>query len=128
MMPGNPLSVISWEDLEKLNQELCGESRYQHGRTSDGYDPAKALSTQRQSEKILGLAEVVETMRELHKLAPFLFLNGNTFAEMGTRMAGWFHKGTLTALERSAVGHHIAGVRIMDMRELREIFAEADKN
>jgi hypothetical protein len=52
-------------------------------------------------------------MRELHKLAPFLFLNGNTFAEMGARMAAWFHKGTLTAFQRSAVGHHIAGVRIM---------------
>ncbi|MEG3973663.1 hypothetical protein QT970_03445 [Microcoleus sp. herbarium8] len=122
----NPLTVIEWSDIEKLNGEICEKARYQHGRTSDGYEPAKQLFEERKGQAKLDLPDVVDTMRELHKLAPFLFLNGNTFSEMGTRMSGWFSNKPLSALQRSAVGHHIAGVRVLDRKELKAIFKDRD--
>lgn len=127
MIPKNPLGAISWNDLEKLNQELCEKGRYQHGKTSDGYIPAKELFENRQGKAKLDLADMVDTMRELHKLAPFLFLNGNTFSEMGTRLSGWFHSSPLSASQRSAVGHHIAGVRILEEKELKAIFRDKER-
>lgn len=52
-------------------------------------------------------------MREFHKRAPFLFFNGNTFADIGRRLTVALLAELPTARLRevtSAVAHYIAGV------------------
>lgn len=59
------------------------------------------------------LLGALELLRSFHRRAPFLFFNGNTFADFGRGMADALF-ADLVALRRrevvSAVGHYIAGV------------------
>ena len=60
----------------------------------------------------MGLDDAVDLCRRCHRLAPFCFYNGNTFAAIGrTLMQDILHK--LPPVEahtlRSVVGHYIAG-------------------
>ncbi len=54
------------------------------------------------------LLAVLDLLRSFHRRAPFLFFNGNTFADFGRRMADALF-ADLVALRRrevvSAVGH-----------------------
>lgn len=120
MTPKNPLTVISWEDIDQRNQKLCDRTGYQHGYTSDGFPVAVALFAKRQALDEMSLPLVVDTMRELHKAAPFLFLNGNTFAELGSYLVNFFYGAQLTPAQRSAVFHHIAGTEILSFEELEK--------
>ena len=61
-------------------------------------------------------------MREFHRKAPFLFFNGNTFAEVGRRTADVLLADVPTTRRRqatSAVAHYIAGV--LDRESMIEI-------
>lgn len=49
------------------------------GRTSDGYVPARELWGKSHGAPLTFL-QAADLCRECHRLAPFLFLNGNTFA------------------------------------------------
>lgn len=117
----NPLALIEWEDLEKRNAELCRKAGYQHGTTSDGYHSAKTLFSENKAKDALPLPEVVDLFRELHRRQPFLFLNGNTFADTGRDIVTWACE-SVNAEIRSRVGHHIAGTEILSMPELEKIF------
>lgn len=117
----NPLAAFGWDYVVTINQDLCKKSGYQHGTTSDGYDDAKAFFHAEASKPKMDMAAVTETLRLLHKKAPFLFLNGNTFATVGKTMLALVldnHSGKI----RSIVGHHIAGTEIMSKKELEEAF------
>ena len=111
----NPLKDLEWDGMEERNKMLCLKAGYQHGRTSDGYQPAKELFD-RERSKELDLAEAIEVLRQLHKAAPFLFLNGNTFSQIGRELMTWHGK---SAALRSIVGHHIAGTEVLDHDELK---------
>ena len=59
------------------------------------------------------LAEVFDFLRAFHRRAPFLFFNGNTFADSGRQLAVVLFADLPLARRRecvSAVGHYIAGV------------------
>jgi hypothetical protein len=59
------------------------------------------------------LAEAFDTLREFHKRAPFLFFNGNTFADIGRRLTVAVLSDLPTTRLRevtSATAHYIAGV------------------
>ena len=59
------------------------------------------------------LAEVFDFLRSFHRRAPFLFFNGNTFADSGRQLAAVLFADLPQARRRecvSAVGHYIAGV------------------
>jgi hypothetical protein len=61
----------------------------------------------------LTLAAAFDELRGFHRKAPFLFFNGNTFAEIGRQMANAvFHELPAVRLKElsSAVAHYIAGV------------------
>ena len=59
------------------------------------------------------LAEALDTLREFHKRAPFLFFNGNTFAAIGRELSYVIFGDLPTTRKRevgSATAHYIAGV------------------
>jgi hypothetical protein len=76
------------------------------------------------------LAETFDFLRSFHRRAPFLFFNGNTFADVGRQLTAVLFADLPPGRRRecvSAVGHYIAGVLDRDsltamVRELCEAF------
>jgi hypothetical protein len=101
----------SWKDLEEINSALCQAGGFQVGRTSDGYEPARAL-WEKACVTPLTFLQAADLCRQCHKLAPFLFLNGNTFASCArvamTPALQPFSYVDQT-FSRAALGHYIAG-------------------
>lgn len=59
------------------------------------------------------LAEAYDLLRRFHKLAPFLFFNGNTFAAIGRELSLALFSDLPAGRKRevsSATAHYIAGV------------------
>jgi hypothetical protein len=82
-----------------------------HKPTSDGHAPAHEL-WEGSRKRELTLREVLDICRQCHKLAPFCFYNGNTFAAIGrTLIQELLQKMPPVKAHgfRSVVGHYIAG-------------------
>ncbi len=74
------------------------------------------------------LAETFAFLRQMHRSAPFLFFNGNTFAEMGRQLSTALFADLRPILLRevsSATAHYIAGV--LDEDVLHQLIEEASK-
>ncbi len=100
-----------WETVVTINAGLCQEKQALHKPTADGYEPAKKLWEKSRGRE-LPLREVFELCRRCHKLAPFCFYNGNTFAAIGrTLIQDLLRKMPPMQAQslRSVVGHYIAG-------------------
>ncbi len=100
-----------WQTVVVINAGLCKEKKALHKTTSDGYEPAKKLWEQSRAREIT-LRETLQICRRCHKLAPFCFYNGNTFAAIGRTLIQDL-LGKMPAVKahtfRSVVGHYIAG-------------------
>ena len=100
-----------WQTVVTINAGLCKEKKALHKPTSDGYAPAQKL-WESAGQREQTLRETLDICRQCHKLAPFCFYNGNTFAAIGrTIVQDILH--TMSAVKahafRSVVGHYIAG-------------------
>ena len=65
----------------------------------------------------------------MHRAAPFLFFNGNTFAELGRQLSTALFADLSPVLLRevsSATAHYIAGV--LDRQSLHQLIEEAAPN
>ena len=100
-----------WQTVIAINAGLCKEKKALHKPTSDGYAPAQKL-WESAGKRELTLRETLDICRQCHKLAPFCFYNGNTFAAIGRTVI----QDILDKLPpmkahglRSVVGHYIAG-------------------
>jgi hypothetical protein len=74
------------------------------------------------------LAETFGFLRAMHRSAPFLFFNGNTFAEMGRQLSAVLFADLTPLLLRevsSATAHYIAGV--LDEDALHQLVAEVSR-
>jgi hypothetical protein len=78
----------------------------------------------------LPLAEVFDLLRDFHRSAPFLFLNGNTFSFIGRELTLALFSDLAPVRKRelaSAVAHYIAGVLDRDsMVSIVESLCESD--
>src|SRR5207248_7585476 len=72
----------SWDLVVSLNRGACARGSAQHGQNSESYGAIEAEWRQRQSE-VSSLEETIEFLHSCHRRAPFLFFNGNTFADVG---------------------------------------------
>jgi len=100
-----------WKTVVTINAGLCKEKNALHKPTSDGYEPAEKLWESAVSRE-LTLRETFDICRQCHKLAPFCFYNGNTFAAIGrTLIQDLLRKMPPDKAHgvRSVVGHYIAG-------------------
>lgn len=105
------LEAFSWASVTRNNAAICQARSALHKATSDGHEPAKRL-WEAAIGRELRLLEALDLCRECHRLAPFCFYNGNTFAGIARAMIHPLLQ-TLDAPTafafRSAVGHYVAG-------------------
>lgn len=114
---------VTWPEIEITNHELCRNAGYQFGKTSDGFSSSLKFFEEFKARESLKLYEAVDALRELHRMAPFLFLNGNTFCEIGRELVLEYPPSANASIAEilSVVGHHIAGKEILSSDNLREI-------
>jgi hypothetical protein len=115
-----------WETVVTINAGLCKQKHALHKPTSDGYKPAQKL-WEASCARELTLRETLDICRQCHKLAPFCFYNGNTFAAIGRTMIQDLLRKTSPVKAhgvRSVVGHYIAGTA--GVEELAKVLDELD--
>jgi hypothetical protein len=102
----------NWASVTQINAGLCERGRAQRGVNSETHATVAAEWEQRRVAE-LTLLETFQFLKSCHRRAPFLFFNGNTFAEIGRALATAlfsdlsFHRRKEAA---SAVAHFITGV------------------
>ncbi len=108
------LAKYSWAFVTGQNAVLCMQKNALHKPTSDGHDRTKALWESKHAGEMT-LAEAADLCRQCHRLAPFCFYNGNTFAAIIRDVAAVLSQELSQAPEqafiiRSLAGHIVAGV------------------
>ena len=102
----------NWQSVTDLNRGLCTRGGAQHGVNSESGGAAEASwEGGRGVERTL--AEALDELRGYHRRAPFLFFNGNTFADIARGLAALiFRELPAVRLKQitSAVAHYVAGV------------------
>jgi phosphopantothenate synthetase len=111
------LASTSWEDIERINAALSKAGGYEPGR-GECYDAAHAL-WEKTHNLPLTFMQAADLCLECHRLAPFSYFNGNTFASCA-RVALAPAVDTLDTkhqtFARAALAHYIAGT--IDRSEL----------
>jgi len=124
------LASFDWEIVTEINRGLCQQKNALHKPTSDGHLPAKTLWEKNQSKE-LALTEALEICLKCHRLAPFCFYNGNTFAaiardfitELSPKLAP-----VKAHILRSIAGHIVAGTATdIERKQLDSILAALEK-
>ncbi|WP_395743726.1 hypothetical protein [Prosthecobacter sp.] len=121
------LERFTWDFVVAQNAVLCQAKNALHKPTSDGYADTKALWDTHHLEP-MSLMEAVELCRKCHRMAPFCFYNGNTFAAIARSMVGQLDLSAAeAAVLRSLTGHIVAGVATPGQIESFRKFCERDQ-
>jgi hypothetical protein len=102
----------SWQAIANLNRGLCEGKRALFGPNPESHTTSQE-EWQRLQKEDLTFLEVIRHLREFHRRAPFLFFNGNTFAELGRGLSYTLFAELAVARKKqiaSLVAHFIAGV------------------
>src|SRR5437899_1049580 len=70
-----------WQSVVGINRGTCERGRAQHGVNSET-GSACAEEWEKKRLAVFTLGETLDLLKSFHRKAPFLFFNGNTFAEM----------------------------------------------
>jgi hypothetical protein len=105
------LATVPWQKVVAQNLELCQKDQQPHEQNPKGYDAAKQL-WEKKSGETMPLRQALDVFRQVHKLAPFKFFNGNTVAAAAREMMAQV-VGPLPSLQaemaRRTVGHYVVG-------------------
>jgi len=102
----------NWESVIRFNRGACERGGAQHGQNSEGYE-ATRIAWEREQNKVLSLIECFDFLRSCHRQAPFLFFNGNTFADVARNISDYLFADLPVIRRReliSAVAHYVAGI------------------
>ena len=102
----------SWESVIGYNEGACARGGAQHGFNRETQEACRRDWEEKRTQ-IFSLAEFIEFLRQYHRRAPFLFFNGNTFADIARQIVAALFADLPTGRRRevmSAVAHYIAGV------------------
>jgi len=112
------LANVPWDGVVAINEQLCAAKNALHKATSDGFDPAYKLWSDNYARQ-MELDEAVEICRRCHKLAPFCFFNGNTFAAIIRSSIGSVIEldTSESYMLRNVVGHIVAGTSTSEEEE-----------
>lgn len=108
----NFLQEWDWLSVTQIHDGLCERGRAQRGINPETH-AAVAEEWEKRRASGLTLLETLQFLKSCHRRAPFLFFNGNTFAEIGRALANalfsdlTFHRRKEAS---SAVAHFITGV------------------
>src|SRR5438034_11491421 len=72
----------SWELVVSLNRGACARGGAQHGFNRETQAACASEWAAKQGQ-VLSLNETIGFLRQCHRRAPFLFFNGNSFADVG---------------------------------------------
>lgn len=101
-----------WQSIVRLNERLCSGGRAQHGKNSETHADCERDWVQgRQVAR--SLFETLDWLRSFHRKAPFLFFNGNTFAEIARTLTDAVFAELPPSRRRqsaSLAAHYVAGV------------------
>lgn len=124
------LSPFDWEFVTEINRGLCKQKNALHKTTSDGHLPAKQLWEQSQHRE-LKLTEALEICQRCHRLAPFCFYNGNTFAAIARDFVAELNSSLApdkAHVLRSIAGHVVAGTATdIELKQLDKMLGELQK-
>jgi hypothetical protein len=108
-----------WASITEINRGLCARGGAQHGVGRETHEAIeREWEAARQRE--LTLAETFDFLQACHRGAPFLFFNGNTFAEIGRALVtAILHDLPLARKKEAAslAAHYITGVLGREMVE-----------
>jgi hypothetical protein len=106
----------SWELIISLNRGACKRGRAQHGHNQETHQKVQVLWEEARPKE-LTLLELLELLFRCHRFAPFLFFNGNTFAEVARRTVDLLFADLPLSRRREAASlaaHFVAGVLDQD--------------
>ena len=110
-----------WESVASVNRAVCERGRAQHGTNSESLAAVREDWLQRRTQES-SLIEVLDYLKSCHRRAPFLFFNGNTFADIARTFSDYLFAELPNVRRRevvSAIAHYIAGV--LDFEVMAEI-------
>ena len=111
----------SGELVVSLDHGACTRGSAQHGFNRETHEACRNEWAVHQAQ-VLSLGETLDFLRRCHRRAPFLFFNGNTFADVGRQIVTVLFADLPTTRRRevmSAAAHYIAGV--LDREAMVEI-------
>jgi hypothetical protein len=110
-----PFAATPWVALEEINRKICEVAGHEPG-PGEGYDATRQLWEGRY-ESPLTFLQAADLCLECHRMAPFRWLNGNTFASCA-RVALAPMLAPLDEVKRTfsraGLGHYIAGTITRD--------------
>lgn len=101
-----------WQSIIGLNRAACERGRAQHGYNQETHEKVRR-QWEETREQALTLLETLDFLFRCHKAAPFLFFNGNTFAEIARRFVDVLFADLSRGRRREAdslAAHYVAGV------------------
>ncbi|HTB85526.1 MAG TPA: hypothetical protein VK742_17900 [Candidatus Sulfotelmatobacter sp.] len=102
----------NWASVAQINEGLCERGRAQRGVNTETH-AAVAEEWEKRRASELSLLETFQFLKSCHRRAPFLFFNGNTFAEIGRALATALFSNLPFQRRKevsSAAAHFITGV------------------
>ena len=119
------LAPFTWEVVTIQNRRLCEAKNALHKPTSDGHEATKALWESKHATQTT-LAEAVDLCRRCHRMAPFCFYNGNTFASLIVLVVQKLGLPQDQAfIIRSLAGHIVAGVATEEQVKAFQAFSDS---
>src|SRR6266498_2516017 len=99
------LANWDWESVIRHNRGVCERGRAQHGTNSESFTAVgEEWQQRRRVEATLG--ETLDYLRACHRRAPFLFFNGNTFADIARTFSDYL----FAELQRLVRCHHFTSI------------------
>ena len=101
-----------WQSIIGLNRAACERGRAQHGYNQETHEKVRDQWEEKRKQA-LTLLETLDFLYRCHKSAPFLFFNGNTFAEIARRLVDVLFADLSRGRRRQAdslAAHYVAGV------------------
>jgi len=122
------LASFDWKIVTEINRGLCSRKNALHKPTSDGHEPAKILWEKNQFAE-LSLTDALQVCLQCHRLAPFCFYNGNTFAAIARDLIEELQLAANTSfILRSIAGHIVAGTATdIERKQLDSMLAALEK-
>jgi len=108
-----------WEFIDSFNRGACERGRAQYGHNRETHGQVRE-EWEEARERELSFGELLKFLFRCHRSAPFLFFNGNTFAEIARRVTDVLLAEFPLARRREAASlaaHYVAGV--LDWDSLR---------
>ena len=122
------LVSFDWKIVTEINRGLCSQKNALHKPTSDGHEPAKILWEKNQFTE-LSLTDALQVCLQCHRLAPFCFFKGNTFAAIARDLIEELQlAANKSFILRSIAGHIVAGTATdIERKQLDSMLAALEK-